>query len=249
MNGRSFYAPGLFWAALLLGGCGALSGADQQGTLAVELSQFQGESTAIAQTLQARSTDVAATVVWAATSAFQLDGVNQQLAVTMRAAIPPTQQIVSADGPVTPGMNAPLPGEWTPTPVPGAAVSTPAPNITAPSGGANQLTEVGPALAVRDSDGCAAGIQTTISASSTRIYATTRILNATAGTSVQASWSNEGIVVFSNNSYTLPADEADFCVWFYIEPADVSFTPGAWSLQFLINGSPAGNPASFTLTP
>lgn len=239
---------GLVWSALLLSGCGALSGADQQGTLAVELTQFQGEATAIAQTLQARTTEVAATTAWAATSAFQLDGVNQQLAVTMRAAIPPTRQIVSADGPVTPGMNAPLPGEWTPTPIDGSSVSTPNPNATPPPGGVNQLTTVGPALAVRDSDGCAAGVQTSISASAPRIYATTRILNATAGTSVQASWSSGGSVVFSNNPYTLPTDEADFCVWFYIEPADVNFTPGDWSLQFLINGSPAGNPAAFTLT-
>lgn len=249
MKRRSFYAPYLLAAALILSGCGVLSGADQQGTLSAELTQFQGEATTIAQTLQARNTEVASTVAWARTSVFQLDGVNQQLAVTMRAAIPATQQIVSADGPVTPGMNAPLPGEWTPTPLPGAAINTPDPNATVPAGGANQVTAVGPALAVRDSDGCAAGVQTAIPASVSRIYATTRILNATAGTSVQAAWSNEGSVVFSNNPYTVPADDADFCVWFYIEPTDVNFAPGAWSLQFLINGSPAGSAATFTLTP
>ncbi len=244
----SLHRWGLVVGALLLCGCSALNGADQQGTLSAELTEFVGGSTAIAQTLQARTTEVAATVAAAATVAFQLDGVNQQLAVTMRAAIPPTRQIVSADGPVTPGLNAPLPGEWTPTPLDGALDSTSNPNATPPPGGANQVTVVGPALAVRDSDGCAVSVQNSISASSPRIYATTRILNATAGTSVQATWSNQGAVVFSNDPYTLPSDDADFCVWFYIEPTDVNFALGEWSLQFLINGSLAGTPAAFTLT-
>jgi hypothetical protein len=248
MKRQVWFAILLWCGALLAGGCGTLSGADQQGTLSAELTEFVEESTAIASTLQARTTEIAATSAWSATSVFLLDGINQQLAVTMRAAIPPTRQIVSAEGPVTPGMNAPLPGEWTPTPLNGSPAATPDPNVTSAADTPNQLTAVGPALAVRESDGCAASVQTMIPASSPRIYATTRILNATAGTSVQASWSLGGAVVFSNNPYTIPQDDADFCVWFYIEPADVNFAPGDWSLQFLINGSPAGSPAEFTLT-
>lgn len=234
--------------AFLIGGCGTLDGSDQRGTLAAEVTASLDEATAIARTLTWRTTEVAATAASAATVIFQLDGVNQQLAVTMRAAIPPTQQVVQDTGPVTPGYNEPLPGEWTPTPLPGSEPdvvppgATPAPNAT------NQIVQVGPALAVRDSDGCAVAIQTSFPASSSRIYATARILNATAGTSVQAAWSSGGQVVFSNTAYTLPADDADFCVWFYIEPADVTFSPGEWSLQFLVNGQQSGASAAFTLT-
>lgn len=221
---------------------------DQRTTLESEATAALDEATAIARTVGWRTTEVAGTAAAAATTVFQLDGINQQLAVTMRAAIPPTDQIVQNSGVVTPGMNAPLPGEWTPTPPPGAtsppggSVATPAPDAV------NQVTQVGPALAVRDSDGCAVQIQTSLPASSPRIYATTRVINATAGTSVQATWSSGGQVVFSNTAYTLPADDADFCVWFYIEPADVTFTPGEWSLQFLVNGQPTGSAAAFTLT-
>lgn len=233
---------------LLISGCGALDGSDQRGTLAAEATAALDEATTIARTLTWRTTEVAATAAAAATVIYQLDGVNQQLAVTMRAAIPPTQQVVLDTGPVTPGYNEPLPGEWTPTPPPGSVTSPEVPGATSAPGTSNQLTAVGPALSVRDSDGCAVSLQTSISASSSRIYATTRILNATAGTSVQAAWSSGGQVVFSNTPYTLPSDDADFCVWFYIEPADVTFAPGEWSLQFLINGQPSGSPAAFTLT-
>lgn len=233
---------------LTITGCGVLDGSDQRGTLAAEVTASLDEATAIARTVAWRTTEVAATSAAAATAIFQLDGVNQQLAVTMRAANPPTRQVVDDTGPVTPGLNAPLPGEWTPTPTGGSQAEPGDIAATPPAGTANQVTAVGPALAVRESDGCAAGIQTSIPASAPRIYATTRILNATTGSSVQAAWSSGGQVVFSNTPYTLPADDPDFCVWFYIEPADVTFAPGDWSLQFLINGQPAGSPAPFALT-
>lgn len=235
-------------AALLAGGCGVLDGSDQRGTLAAEVTASLDEATAIARTLTWRTTEVAATAASAATVIFQLDGVNQQLAVTMRAAIPPTQQVVQDTGPVTPGYNEPLPGEWTLTPLPGTVPDSALAGATPPPNAPNQIAQVGPALAIRDSDGCAVSIQTSLPASSPRIYATARILNATAGTSVQAGWSRGGQVVFSNTPYSLPADDADFCVWFYIEPADVTFSPGEWSLQYLINGQPSGVPAAFTLT-
>ncbi|MFN8377039.1 MAG: hypothetical protein U0452_00055 [Anaerolineae bacterium] len=241
--------PVLLSSAILLSACGVLDGSEQRGTLAAEVTASLDEATTIARTLAWRTTEVAATAASAATVVFQLDGVNQQLAVTMRAAIPPTQQVVQDSGVVTPGYNAPLPGEWTPTPIPGSAAESDAPGVTPAPDTPNQVTAVGPALAVRDSDGCAVSIQTSIPASSPRIYATTRILSATAGTSVQAAWSMGGQVVFSNTPFTLPADDSDFCVWFYIEPTDVNFAPGEWSLQFLVNGQPSGNAATFSLTP
>jgi hypothetical protein len=230
--------------AATLTGCAG----DQQANLAAEVTAALDEATAIAQTLSARTTEVAGTAAAAATTVFQLDGINQQLAVTMRAAIPPTDQVVFNSAPVTPGLNAPLPGQWTPTPILGAEADQPPPGATPAPGAQNQITAVGPALAVRESDGCAVAIQSSIPASSPRIYATTRIVNATAGTSVQAAWSSGGQVVFSNTPYALPADDADFCVWFYIEPTDVTFAPGDWSLQFLVNGQPTGAPTAFTLT-
>ena len=225
-----------------------MNGADQRETLSAEVTQALGEVTAIAATLGVRATEVAGTAVSASTSVAMLDGVNQQLSVTMRAAIPPTDQVVYNSGPVTPGLNAPLPGEWTPTPPPGTTSVPGAGAATPPADSPNQLTAVGPALSVRESDGCAVALQSAFPASTSRIYATTRILNARSGTSIQATWSTNGQVAFSNTPYTIPSDDPDFCVWFYIEPADVTFAPGEWSLQFLVNGQPSGMSASFSLT-
>ncbi len=236
-------------AILLLSACSTLDGSDQRATLIAEVTDSVDQATTVARTLTFRSTEVAVTAAAAATTIYQLDGINVQLAATMRAAIPPTRQVVFDTAPVTPGLNAPLPGEWTPTPLPGAAVAQPGAGAATPAPDQqNQLTVVGPALAVRDADGCAVAVQTSMPASSPRIYATTRILNAAAGTSLQAAWSSQGQVVFSNDPFTIPEDDPDFCVWFYIEPADVTFAPGDWSLQFLVNGQPAGAAAPFTLT-
>lgn len=242
-------ASALLAVATLLGACSTLDGSDQRATLVIEVTESVDQATTIARTLTFRSTEVAVTAAAAATTIYQLDGINVQLAATMRAALPPTQQVVFDTAPVTPGLNAPLPGEWTQTPLPGAPVAQPGAGSATPvPDQPNQLTAVGPALAVRDADGCAVALQTSIPASSPRIYATTRILNAAAGTSIQAAWSSQGQVVFSNNPYTIPEDDPDFCVWFYIEPADVNFAPGDWSLQFLVNGQPGGASAAFTLT-
>ncbi len=117
-----------------------------------------------------------------------------------------------------------------------------------PSGESNQLTQVGVALGVYDSDGCATGLQTQVSSGAPRLYATTRILNALAGSQLSVTWTASGQVVYTNNAYTLSENDDDFCLWFYIEPTDVNFAPGEWSIQFLVNGQLAGSPSVFTMT-
>lgn len=230
MTFRRFF---LFVTSLLslwiVSACGALSGVDTPATLQAEVTEFALESTDIAQTLSAQATSAFQSAEMARTEVIFLDGVNQQLAATMRAASPPTQQVISDQAIVTPGMNAPLPDQFTPTPNSdgGQVVSSP---------DSNQLTEIGAALAVRESDDCAVGLQTQISASSPRIYATTRILNALNGTQVSAAWNYAGDTVYTNTAYEIPRDDDDFCLWFYIEPTDVAFTPGDWSIQFMVNG-------------
>jgi hypothetical protein len=224
---------------LCMTGCGALNSTDTRGTLAAEATAFVDESTQIALSINQRATQVAATAAIARTDAAFIDGVNVQLAATMRAAIPPTQQIIANSGPITPGMMATLD-----TP------RTADPNVpTADPAAVNQLTQVGVALAVREADGCAASLQSSVSATAPRIYATTRILNAAGGTAISASWSSAGQVVYSNSAYQIPQDDDDFCLWFYIEPTDVTFSPGDWQVQFLVNNQPVGAPAAFTMTP
>jgi hypothetical protein len=225
-------------AACALSACTAFGSTDARGTAQAEALAFGQESTAIAQAVIAQGTAGMQTALFARTEAANVEGINVRLAETMRAVMPPTQQIVNSQGAVTPGMNAPLPGQFTPTPGAGAAGD----------GTSNLITDVGMALAVRDSDGCAQQVLSQVSAQSSRLYATARVRNALASTQVSVSWLVSGQVVYTNSAYTLPQDDPDFCLWFYIEPVDVSFAPGEWAVQFLVNGQPAGAPAPFTMT-
>jgi len=228
---------GIAATSFVLAGC-AGSAASNPATLQAEATAFADESTQIALSIESQGTAAVSTAAAARTQIMQIDALNQQLALTLRAAIPPTQQIVNSYGVVTPGMNAPLPGQFTPAPSEG----------TVQPGTSNQLTQIGPALSVLDDDGCAASLVQTVSSGTPRIYATTRMLNAVAGTQVSVSWSVDGQVVYTNTSFALPQDDPDFCLWFYIEPSDVTFSPGNWSIQFLINGTPAGQPSGFVIT-
>jgi hypothetical protein len=207
-----------------------------------EQTAYVDESTQVVATLNARGTEVVATARAAQTYVANVDGINRQLAVTLRAVNPPTQQVVDTSGQVTPGMIV-NPGELS------AATAVP---VTHDGGapvvnGVNSLTSVSTAAGVRDSDGCANGTQTQFTAGATSIFLTGHILNATTGTTVSAEWLYVGQVVVQNESFTITQDDPDFCVWFYIEPTDAPFSAGSWSARFVINGAPVEPAAAFTI--
>jgi hypothetical protein len=209
-----------------------------------EQTEFVDESTRIASTLRVRGTEVMETAAFAETYVANADGINRQLAATMRALIPPTDQVIDTSGEVTPGLIA-RPGEFaaaTQAPSMPDAVETVSPDTP------NVFTQVATAAGVRDSDGCAIAPQSEFSTNAPEIYITARVLNATAGTTVTATWSYEGEQVFQSPSFTIEADDPDFCVWFYIEPVDVTFSAGSWSAQFVVNGQPQQPAASFTIS-
>lgn len=216
-------------------------------TLQAELTELAEEETRIAGQMENDREDLAATAAAAGTYVARVDSINEQLAVTMRAFIPPTQQMIENAGPVTPGMNEPLPGQENAAAL--APVGTPgAGEVTAGQtggSGQSQFTEIGTAQAVRESDGCAADRTAQFSTSATRVYATTRALNITAGTAVYAEWLSNGTRVSQSSVYTVEQNDDDFCLWFYLEPSDAPFTAGNWSVQFYADGASVGG-ASFT---
>lgn len=237
-----FWQIGIGGVLIFLSACNALGSTDARATMLAEQTAYVEESTQVVATLNARSTEVLATSRAAETYVANVDGINRQLAVTLRAVNPPTQQIVDTSGLVTPGMIV-NPG------VLSAATAVPvSPEGGTPSSsGVNQMSQVSTAAGVRDSDGCANGTQTQFSAGATSIYLTGHMLNATSGTSVSAEWLYEGQLVTQNEPYTIAQDDPDFCVWFYIEPTDAPFSPGSWSARFLINGVPVEPVASFAI--
>ncbi|MGQ9909021.1 MAG: hypothetical protein ACUVS2_09330 [Candidatus Flexifilum sp.] len=240
-------------AVLLLGlcltaaACQTLTGSGlSRPTVEAELTALADEATAIATSGIANGTQIARTVQAAETSAANLQGINRQLVVTLRALIPPTQQIVTLSGAVTPGYNEPLPGQ-TPVAVGPTAPTPPTLPAEVAPGGANQFTQITTAAAINASDGCAASPQTTFSTTASRIYATARVLNITAGTRVFVEWRYNGQTVATSVTYTVPQNDPDFCLWFYLEPTDVPFQAGTWSAQFFVNSSPVTPVAEFTM--
>jgi hypothetical protein len=216
----------------------------------VNREEFQRESTAIAQAMVMQATEVSGTAVAAQAYVAQQESINIQLAATLRVVVPATQQVIDMSGPVTPGMVATL----SPLTTPGAIATQSAGSVilpaASPSPGADtgtHFTDIAVSLSVRDDDGCADGATTTIPSSATRIYATARAFNIRAGTLMGADWLRDGQVVYQSSPWTVEGDDDDFCLWFYIEPVDIEFTPGAWAVRLYANGQALEPLASFTI--
>lgn len=109
-----------------------------------------------------------------------------------------------------------------------------------------QFVDTRTASSVRESDGCAIDSKAQFSTSDQRIYATTRALNIRAGTQMGVQWGYQGQVAWSE-SFTVSADDDDFCIWFYIDPATIPFTPGNWTVRLTANGAPVEPEMIFTI--
>lgn len=236
-------------AALLIGACSALSGDNPAATLQAEREGYVVEATSIAQAAQVQATQVLETAVAAQTYVAQMEGRNQQLLATLYVVLPPTQQIVNSSGVVTPGLLATQsPGGFVPDVTQSAGSDT---NSTGGSGAASlgdmQFTQVGTASSVRDSDGCAVSLENTFPANIQRIYITTRGLNVKQGTQMHVEWDYEGQSTHTED-WTVPNDDNDFCLWFYIEPTADQFASGSWSVSLSANGVPVDPPTvNFTI--
>ncbi len=248
---RKFAGQSLSLLLLLLiaSACSALAPDNPVATLQTERQGYVDEATSIAQAAQVQGTQIGATAAAALTYVAQQEGENQQLVATLNIALPPTQAIVSDSGLYTPGILAtPLPPGMS-LPVMTDAVNSGGAQPTAASAaslGNMQFTQVGTASGVRTSDGCADNLTTTFPASATKIYITTRALNAKAGTVMRVEWSYQDQVT-STDQYTIPRDDSDFCLWLSLQPEGAAFATGNWSVQLYANDVPIDPKVNFTI--
>lgn len=232
-------------AALVVGGCSGLGSSQNPEAAATERNiSLAAEGTALRDALNRQSVDTASTAAAAETYIVERESINAQLLATLRAVIPPTQQVVQGAGAGTPSLNTQpeLPGL--------AAANTPVPSTDGAAGSATgtQYTAIVTASGVNSEDGCAVGIRNAFSTSDTEIYLTMRAFNVRAGTIMSAMWSLDGAVMYDDFSFSVAEDDDDFCIWFSIDPATVTFTPGNWTAQFFANGTPIEPAAQFTIT-
>jgi hypothetical protein len=225
---------------MLVAACSAIAPADPAGTLQANQAAYALEGTSIAQAAQAQGTEVMATAAAAETHVSAAERVNQQLMLTLRAVVPPTQQLVNEGEAFTPGAAA--------SPAPGGVVgaATPLPPGGGAGGSGTLFTQVGTALEVRDADGCAVELVSGFAADVQRIYVTTRALNVRSGTTMRVQWNYEGQPSFEE-TYTVPSDDDDFCLWFYIEPTGEVFGAGSWTVQLYADVTAIDPLVSFTV--
>ncbi len=203
---------------LLLTACQAFSRPDTQATLRAENAGYLIESTSIAQTAQAEAVNLQTTVVAAEATLTLMNNIQQQLMATARVAIPPTPQIAGANV-VAAGL----------TEIDGL-----------------RFVDVGTSSSVRDSDGCADTLQSEFSMDAQRIYVVARARNILAGTLMGVEWSYQGTIVHQED-FVVPDDDGDYCLWFNIDPATVSFSPGGWVVRLYANESPVEPEVPFTI--
>jgi hypothetical protein len=226
---------------LLSSGCGALVQEDPAATLRAERAGYVTEATQIAEASIAQATHVIETAAAAATSIRQAEARNALLLETMRAAIPPTRQIVDNSGEFVPGSVAsPAPAGGVALPVSEGGAAAPPPV----QGGA--FVDLATSTSVRASDGCADGVTSTFPASVRRIYVTARATSISAGTLMRVQWTYAGTPAFSEQ-FTVSRSQTNYCLWFFIEPTAEVLSPGNWTVQLFANEQPIEPVVSFTV--
>jgi hypothetical protein len=217
----------LFKACLLLillvslSACGILNAPDVAATLRVQNTAYLAEATSIVETYSVDQVVIQATALAAETAVADLSSVNRQLILTAQAIIPPTPQ--RSVGEVAPDASSGTPGA-----------------------GNSQFINTGVTTFIRESDGCADSFEVQIPQNAPSIYVNTKALSVRGGTIMSVEWLfNTQVVV--QETWTVPRDETDFCIWFSLNPSRVPFTPGLWSARLSANGQSIAPEVVFTI--
>ena len=178
------------------------------------------------------------------TELSQVQGQNQQLQSTLIArGFDPTTIANITPLPQTPSLATPLPSPTgvPGTPLPPTTLETP----TVPAATIPSLANIVTASGVGDND-CALSTRSEFSPNDTAIYVVATASNIAPGMTLRSRWLRAGTEVAAFD-FTPDFAIDNACVWFFIDQSDTPFTPGEWTVSLEINGSPAGNPATFMI--
>jgi hypothetical protein len=223
----------------ILSACQVLNAPNVPATLSAQNTAYAAEATTIVLSIRAADSNIVVTAQAAETTIAEYSSINRQLLATVAAIIPPTpaRQVGAAPGAnVASGDGAGVTGDAGGIASSGAVSST----------RASQFVETAITARIRESDGCADGFQTEFVPDVARIYAVTKAISISAGTTVQAEWRVAGEIV-SQGSYTTPADQTNFCIWFPLDPESIPLTSGQWSVRLSVNGLPIEPTLFFTI--
>lgn len=233
--------------------CSAFGSSAVDQTLIAQSEAMETEIANVRATATVEADRVMITLEYAQTAVRAVEVQNDQLRATLVArnfdpnsldqVVPQdsigTPAAMSSSGiPITPGSAASSGGDI-PQSVP--AASTAVPETSLPN-----LSNIVTAEGVGSND-CALASISQFSTDTLEIYAVATASNVPTGTQIRSRWYLQGQEQVSYD-WTPDFDIQEACIWFFIDQNDVTFTPGAWSVQFEINGSPVGTPAQFTIT-
>lgn len=222
--------------ALVLGACQTFDRTDTVGTLEAQSIAYTTQSADIVATVQAERTQIAITAAAVSTEIAVENNRNLQMIQTVSAGSTPTIA-------VRPGNQERLGQNTMVSPVVGSGQTDFTGEGSSTTGGASFIT-TGLSTQTNAADGCVINPQGAFSSSVERVYATLRALNVQQGTLMETDWYREGELVWED-SWTVDATYDDICVWFFIQPSYVPFTPGNWSVAVSANGTQIGTPMSF----
>lgn len=256
---RVFVSLAAALAAVVLGACNFFPGDPAQQTLAAENAILGTSIVAVRETATVEFDRMAITLEYAQTAIRTIDQQSTRIAATLLAAGTPfvdTSGITSM--PPTPapfvngsGANVIAP-ERSATPVVNAEGSArgsieiagptvePTFDLSIP-----RLYDITMSTAVGPDD-CPTNPSNSFTTSTGEIYVTARAANLGPTNMVVSRWLLEGAEVV-NYDWSPGFEIADACIWFYITPSAVEFTPGSWSVELLLDGAPAAEPVTFTI--
>lgn len=214
---------------------------DPNATLQADMIAYATEAASMQDDMLAAQSAAEATLIVEQTRAAEYLTYNQYLLVTVRAGETPQPQRRVVD--VDPRVGGYIdPDEMDDR--------TDMNDMNAPAeGSSTRLVDITTAPAIREAtDGCRTRVQTTFTPTSERIYATAIARDLRAGTDINVIWQHEGLAVLEQQ-WTADVNASSLCLWFYVEPSDINFDPGAWEVTFQVNGVAATPSASFRITP
>ncbi len=112
-------------------------------------------------------------------------------------------------------------------------------------GSAPTLTNIVMARGVTNND-CAQSVVSNFTVNDAEIYVVATALNIVPGTTITARYQIGGNEVA--HSFTPDFNINQNCIWFYTDQDEMVFTPGNWNVQLEINGQPASQPISFSIS-
>lgn len=204
--------------------CQAFDRVDLYGTAQAENAAFDDEISTMTAVAQEARFVAAGTLEAGETAVARVNGVNQQLMATLQRQVTPTPRMENQ------------------------GVQELDPTLLAQFAGRRLFVKTGTSTSINPADGCIVNPNVFFQETDTRIYGTLKVFNLNSGVRLRAEWKREGVPVWED-VWVVDRDYSEICVWFYIEPSYVAFTPGTWSVEMFADGFSLEGPMAFSIQP